>query len=159
MKRRSPPIILVLGLLLSACGGSEPEPAAGSRGVQVAPGYDLDALLASADLKRGETLYLQCRACHSLGEGEPHKVGPNLYGIFGRPAATQPGFAYSEALSDAGITWTPETMDRWLQRPSELVPGTKMVFIGIQDPADRAALIAWLMQATGSDWTGSGSRQ
>ncbi|RMF95963.1 MAG: cytochrome c family protein [Gammaproteobacteria bacterium] len=143
-------LLLSCSLLLAACGGRNEAPQGGTGPAAGAAGYDLEALLASADPKRGETLFLQCRACHSVGEGEPHKVGPNLHGVFGRRAGTQPGFAYSEALKESGVTWTPETLDRWLERPSEFIPGNKMVFIGIRDPADRAALIAWLRDATGA---------
>jgi cytochrome c len=109
---------------------------------------DLEALLATADLKRGQTLFLQCRACHSLKAGEPNKVGPNLYGMFGRKAGLAPGFAYSPALTDADVIWTPEALDAWLLRPSEFLPGNRMVFIGVKKAADRANLIAYLQKAT-----------
>jgi len=108
----------------------------------------LEELLATADIKRGQTLFLQCRACHSLEAGEPHKVGPNLHGMFGRKAGLAEGFAYSPALSDTEIVWTPEALDAWLLRPSEFLPGNRMVFIGVKKPADRANLIAYLQQAT-----------
>ncbi len=115
-----------------------------------AAAYKIDELIAGADLKRGKTLFLQCRACHSLGEGEAHKVGPNLYGVFGRNAGLAPGFAYSEAVSSADISWSPETLDEWLARPSDFLPGNRMVFIGVKDPQDRANLIAYLQQETGA---------
>ena len=141
------------GLLL-ACGGESPpagaDSTAGGAPAADEPGYDLSELLANADLKRGQTLFLQCRACHSLGEGEPHKVGPNLYGMFGQAAGIAPVFAFSEALKNSGLVWSTENMDPWLERPSTLIPGNKMVFIGIKDPADRASLIAYLEQATAS---------
>jgi cytochrome c len=94
-------------------------------------------------------LFLQCRACHSLGEGEPHKVGPNLYGMFGQTAGQAPGFAYSEVMIESGVVWSPETLDAWLARPSEFMPGNRMVFVGIRKPLDRANLIAYLQQQTG----------
>jgi cytochrome c len=137
------PAILTLALACaSACGGKPPAAAAE---VPAAPPADLATMLASADPKKGKILFLQCRACHSLAEeNEPGKIGPTLYGVIGRPAGTVPGFAYSDALAKSGITWTPEKLSRWIERPSDFVPGNKMLFIGIPDPQDRANLIAYL---------------
>jgi cytochrome c len=106
---------------------------------------DLDARLAAANLKRGQLLYMVCKACHDVEAGLPHKVGPNLYGMFGREAGTAEGFKYTDALVKSGIVWTPETMDAWLKQPGALVPGNGMAFAGIANDADRASLIAWLM--------------
>lgn len=126
-----------------AAAPGEAEPAA------VPEGPSLDELLANADVKRGQNLFLQCRACHSLGEGEPHKVGPNLYGMFGRKAGDAPGFAFSDVLVESEVVWSPETLNDWLARPSEFMPGNRMVFVGIKKPKDRASLIAYLQQETG----------
>jgi cytochrome c len=106
---------------------------------------DLDARLAAANLKRGQLLYMVCKACHDVEAGLPHKVGPNLHGMFGRKAGTAEGFRYTDALLKSGIVWTPETMDTWLKQPGALVPGNGMAFAGIANDADRASLIAWLM--------------
>lgn len=141
---------------LSACGtdesaappaGDTPPPAPAA---EATAEPDLDARLAAADPRRGRTLFLQCRACHSLGEGEPHKVGPNLHGMFGRQAGTAPGFSYSDAVANSGIVWDPETLDKWLARPSDFLPGNRMVFVGIKDPQDRANLIVFLQRETGA---------
>ncbi len=92
---------------------------------------------------RGRLLFLQCRACHGVAAGEPHKVGPNLHGIMGAPAASRPGFAtYSAALKASGLVWTEGELDRFLAAPGRAVPGTSMAFAGMERPADRAALIA-----------------
>ena len=131
---------------VAPAGGDAPAAPAESDGA----GYDIEALVASADVKRGQTLFLQCRACHSLADGEPHKVGPNLHGMFGRKAGLAPGFAYSEAVSGSGIEWSAGTLDEWLARPSDFLPGNRMVFIGVKDPQDRANLIAYLKQETGA---------
>ncbi len=156
-------ILTALIALLAVAGcesGEKPAAPATSADTAAAPaadptadaaaGYKIDELVAGADLKRGKTLFLQCRACHSLGEGEAHKVGPNLYGVFGRNAGLAPGFAYSEAVTAADISWSPETLDQWLARPSDFLPGNRMVFIGVKDPQDRANLIAYLQQETGA---------
>jgi len=162
IKRFTGMAALAVALLVAGCGESGGPPAkpaaqapAADAPAAAAPGpaaadYDIDALVASADVKRGQTLFLQCRACHSLGEGEPHKVGPNLYGMFGRKAGLAPGFAYSEAVSGADLQWSAESLDQWLARPSDFLPGNRMVFIGVKDPQDRANLIAYLKQETGA---------
>ena len=149
---------LVALLAISGCESGQPPAApaesaataAAPAAEDAAPGYQIDELVAGADLKRGKTLFLQCRACHSLGDGEAHKVGPNLYGVFGRNAGLAPGFAYSEAVTSADISWSPETLDQWLARPSDFLPGNRMVFIGVKKPQDRANLIAYLQQETGA---------
>jgi cytochrome c len=96
------------------------------------------------EFKRGRLLYIQCRACHELKPATGHKVGPNLAGFIGRKAATVPGFAFSSALKTSGLTWDRATLDRWLEKPSAVVPGNTMAFAGIANPKDRAALIAYL---------------
>ena len=152
--------LAVLAFLgLAACDSGAPPAAPGDAAPAAAPGSsrseaagdDIDALVAGADVKRGKTLFLQCRACHSLAEGEPHKVGPNLHGVFGRKAGLAPGFAYSEALTNAEIVWTPRSLNEWLARPSDYLPGNQMVFIGVKEAQDRANLIAYLQQETGAE--------
>lgn len=141
----------VVIMFLTACGQEGAAPQAEQPATEAAApeGPSLEERLAAADIKRGQTLFLQCRACHSLGEGEPHKVGPNLYGMFGQTAGQAPGFAYSDVVIESGVVWTPETLDAWLARPSEFMPGNRMVFVGIRKPLDRANLIAYLQQQTG----------
>lgn len=111
---------------------------------------DLDARLAAADLKRGQLLYMVCKACHDVEAGVPHKAGPNLHGVFGRTAGVSDGFKFTDALVKSGIVWTPETMDAWIAQPGALVPGNGMAFAGIANPADRASLIAWLLANSGA---------
>jgi cytochrome c len=110
----------------------------------------LDARLAAANPKRGQLLYMVCKACHDVEAGLPHKVGPNLHGMFGRKAGTAEGFRYTDALAKSGIVWTPETMDAWLKQPGALVPGNGMAFAGIANDDDRASLVAWLMANSGA---------
>lgn len=107
-----------------------------------------DDAAAEAQMKRGKLLYMQCQACHQLKSGAPAVLGPNLAGLIGRKAASQPGFAYSPALKQANLTWDAATLDKWLQRPGALVPGNTMAFAGIARAEDRAALIAWLTVQT-----------
>ncbi len=107
---------------------------------------------AGANLRRGQLLFIQCKACHEVAEGAPHKVGPNLHGIFGRRAGTAPGFeGYSEAVKSLDIVWTPAVMESWLARPGDVAPGLKMAFAGVPSEADRIMLVAYLLKATADD--------
>lgn len=104
---------------------------------------------AAADLQRGERVFLQCRACHSLAENEAHRPsGPNLWDMFGSEAAQREGFVYSDALKNSGVVWTPASLEEWLVRPSTFVPGNRMAFAGIRREEDRTHLIAYLLRAT-----------
>lgn len=107
---------------------------------------------ADEDVARGERLYQErCGGCHSLDE---HGPGPRHRGLFGRRAASQPGFAYSQALARAGIVWSAATLDRWIANPDAVAPGNSMVVRLADDPEDRAAIIAYLAAATiGEDLT------
>jgi cytochrome c len=121
---------------------------------QALPLAALVSLLAAAaagaqDLKRGQMLYLvQCRACHDLEAGVPHKVGPNLNGVIGRVAGTVPGFKFSDATLKSGISWSAESMDAWLRQPGALIPGNAMAFAGIANDQDRASVVAYLVAAS-----------
>ncbi|MCB9673340.1 MAG: c-type cytochrome [Alphaproteobacteria bacterium] len=102
----------------------------------------------AADLARGEEVYARCAACHSLTE---NRTGPRHCGLFGRAAASQPGFQYSKAMQRSGLVWDAATLDRFLRAPLDVVPGTKMTYAGISDPSDRAALVAYLEVASRSE--------
>lgn len=101
-----------------------------------------------AQLKRGAVLSMRCSTCHEFAAGKPDKVGPNLHGTLGKPAGGVTGFAYSPALKTSKTVWTDATLDAWLERPTAVIPGTRMAFVGLPRPEDRAALIAWLKVAT-----------
>jgi cytochrome c len=101
--------------------------------------------LAPGDATRGETIYHKCQGCHSI---DRNRVGPRHQGLFGRQAGSLPDFDYSNAMKNSGIVWNEETLDRFLADPRGVVPGTKMTYVGIKNPQDRADLIAYLEQAT-----------
>ncbi|HTZ38468.1 MAG TPA: cytochrome c family protein [Stellaceae bacterium] len=90
----------------------------------------------------------KCKICHALVAGGGNRVGPDLHGIFGRPAGTAPGFAYSPALKASGIVWDDETLAKFLRDPKDAVPGNRMSFPGIADEATLRALLQQLKQAT-----------
>lgn len=96
------------------------------------------------DAARGHVLFLQCAACHSAAKDVPNKVGPNLYGIVGAHAGSRAGYSYSPVFQKADFTWDEAHLDRFLSKPTEVMPGTKMLFGGIADPAKRADIIAYL---------------
>ena len=116
--------------------------------VRTAAEYLTDPRFAAADLARGELLSLACAACHTFRADEGTLVGPNLHGVFGRPAATVPGFAYSAALQAQQLVWTPVSLEAWLAEPAGFVVGTTMAFSGYRSAEDRRDLIAYLLRAT-----------
>ncbi|HML28162.1 MAG TPA: c-type cytochrome [Hyphomicrobium sp.] len=90
----------------------------------------------------GEELYQSCQDCHSL---DTNDVGPRHRGVFGRRAGSVPGYNYSTALRNSGITWNDVTLDKWLTDPQKLVPGAKM-FFHLDSAKDRADVIEFLKE-------------
>jgi cytochrome c len=103
---------------------------------------------SAAPSARGRLLFLKCASCHDISQTLSPKIGPNLYGVFGRRAGSLPGYSYSTAMKGQTFDWNEETLDRWLKKPSALVPGTAMAFAGIDEKSDREALIAYLRNPT-----------
>ena len=102
------------------------------------------APLAAQD---GEKLFKLCATCHTVTKDGAKKVGPNLWGVVNRPAASVEGFKYSKSMQErAGQPWTPELLEEYLAAPKTIVPGTTMSFAGIKKPEERKALVAWLGQ-------------
>ncbi|MFM6949525.1 MAG: c-type cytochrome [Novosphingobium sp.] len=127
-----------LALALAGCGGPKQEEApASDAGAGAAPA----AAVAAADAK--PAAYAQCAACHSVEPGK-HGIGPSLHGVYGTKAGDIPGYAFSDKLKASGLTWDDATLDKWLAGPMKLVPGTRMTYAGMSDPAKRAELIAYL---------------
>ncbi|MBK4215657.1 cytochrome c family protein [Paracoccus caeni] len=106
---------------------------------------DFAALMAQADVAKGESEFGKCRACHKLDGSDG--VGPHLNGVVGRAVASIGGFGYSPAMTDHvadAPDWTPEALQEFLTNPKQVVSGTKMAFAGLKDPQARANLIAYL---------------
>ena len=97
---------------------------------------------AEAAAARGLKIFAACAACHAADQ--PARTGPDLRGIFGRPAATARGFRYSRALKNAKLTWSEPELDRYLAEPQAAIPGNAMPFPGLPDEQQRRDVIAFL---------------
>lgn len=101
----------------------------------------------AGDAAKGQKVFAKCKACHEVSTGK-NKVGPTLKGLFGRPAASVAGFAYSEPMKASGITWTEETLKPYLADPKAVVPGGKMAFAGLKKEDEIEDVIEYLEEAT-----------
>lgn len=102
--------------------------------------------LAAGDPAKGKVVFARCAICHDLKPGV-NRIGPSLGKVVGRKAGTAPGFAYSPAMKAKAVVWNATTLDAYSAAPMKFVPGTKMVFAGIPNAADRANLVAYLLVA------------
>jgi len=102
---------------------------------------------ADGDAARGEAHFKECAACHKLAAGA-NEVGPSLHGLFSRKAGELADFRYSPAVKRSGVTWTPESLDKYLADPQAFIPANRMPYAGMSNAADRADLIAYLQKAT-----------
>lgn len=122
--------------------GAEPEEPMASQVAAADPEPD-PALVAA-----GEKVFKKCRACHAVGEGAKHKVGPHLNGILGRTAGSVDGFSkYSPDMKAAGadgLVWNDETLATYLKKPRAVIKRTRMAFAGLKKDADLEAVIAYL---------------
>src|SRR5882762_9771787 len=98
------------------------------------------------DAAAGEKVFVQCRACHQIGENAKNAVGPVLNGVIGRKAGSIAGYSYSDANKNSGITWDEATFRDYIKDPKAKIPGTKMVFAGIKNEQEASDLWAFLAQ-------------
>ena len=101
--------------------------------------------LAEGDAVAGKAVFNQCKACHQVGPEAKNGVGPVLNGIVGRKAGEVPGYNYSDANKNSGLTWDEATLRAYLPDPKAKVPGTKMIFPGIKREKQLDDLMAYLM--------------
>jgi cytochrome c len=98
----------------------------------------------AADPAAGQSVFrTQCSICHSVQTGR-NMTGPSLFGVVGRKTGSEAGFHYSKANQNANLTWTAELLDKYLESPRAVVPGTYMTYAGLKDATKRADLIAYL---------------
>ena len=103
------------------------------------------AMIAAADIARGQKVSKACAACHTFDKSGANGVGPNIYNIVGAKKQAKGGFTYSGTLNEqGGNVWTYAELNKYLWKPKKYAPGTKMNYVGLKKPEDRAAIIAWL---------------
>jgi cytochrome c2 len=136
---------------LAACGGQDSGEQGGDQVAQpdgaqtgAAPAdAAAEPAVAAAAADAPPPAFAQCRSCHATEPGK-NLIGPSLAGIFGTKAGDVPGYTFSTAMKDSGLTWDEATLDRFLKSPREIVPGTKMTYPGLKDDAGRADVIAYI---------------
>lgn len=144
-------LILLSTFAMAACGSGDPSNGSDVSDVSVkAPAA---AVTTMTSMERGAILYKRCRACHTLDQDGRHKVGPNLWGIFGQTAGAREDFNYSAPMAGSDIVWTDETISAYLERPNTYIPGNRMSFAGLRKEGDRLAVIEYLRANTGADAT------
>ena len=140
---------LAIALSLAACGGPKDQAASdtGSSTASTTAGSSAStpaAAPAQASAAGAKpAAFAQCAACHST-EKDQMGVGPSLAGVYGTKSGEIAGYAFSEAMKSATLTWDDATLDKYLAAPMKVVPGTKMTFAGLSDPAERKAVIEYL---------------
>lgn len=157
------PGVIAITLALAACGqapGPATEAPLAARSAQAAAPTGLHGeVIASriaalpapynlGDYARGERVFAQCRACHTIGAGEPNRVGPRLHGVIDRAAGAVTDFRYSAALKESGVVWDAATLDRWVADPRVVIATNNMIFPGLRKEEDRRDLIAYVAVAS-----------
>ena len=113
--------------------------------IGIGMGMSVGATLA-ADVDAGKKVFRKCKACHTLKDGGKSAIGPNLYGVVGRNAATVDGFKYSKAMKESGLVWDEATLTGYLTKPKEFLPGNKMPFPGLKKPEQIENVIAYIVE-------------
>jgi len=140
MRMRGEAAALLAVLLFSGTAAAQNSPAQPGP----APGGPVPGSpVLAGDPEAGRVLFQKCQTCHS-GEIGVNKVGPSLWNVVGRKSATVPDYPYSPALRNAHKVWDAATLDAYLADPRHVLNGTRMLFQGLQDPRDRANVIAYL---------------
>lgn len=99
---------------------------------------------AASNVEAGKDVFKKCAACHTVDKGGENKVGPNLWGVIGRPVGRHAGFGYSDTLKGKGGNWAWDSFANYIYRPAAYLPGNKMAFAGVQDNQDLIDLMAYM---------------
>ena len=107
-------------------------------------GHGLSSMASAQPAPQPPAAFAQCKVCHSVDRGGKSGIGPNLVGVAGTMAGARPGYSYSPAMTASRIRWDRAKLDAFLNDPRGVVPGTKMAFGGVAQPAKRKAIIDYL---------------
>src|SRR5215472_6312449 len=105
---------------------------------------DWGTVFPKADVAAGQQTVQVCGQCHDWSKGGPDKIGPNLWGVVGRPRASRASFSYSSAMNSSHDPWTYDRLFTFLKSPAGVVPGTKMTYAGLRSEQQRINLLAYL---------------
>lgn len=119
-------------------------PTANTSGEEVELPFPQADWVAAMDAEKGARVFKKCQSCHKVEEGAPNGTGPGLWGVVGNTKGTHAGFSYSAAMGAAEYDWTYEELDGFLTKPAAHLKGTKMAFVGLRKPEDRAAVIEYM---------------
>lgn len=139
-------LLAAAALSLAACSSKTPEPADNDT-ASVEPIAESEPETNDVQptaVAATPPAFAQCAMCHTATKGGANGIGPNLWGVTGKPAGQNASFVYSGAFKDAKLTWDDASLERWITNPQQMVPGSKMVFVGITDPVKRAEAIKFL---------------
>lgn len=142
----------LLAVGLAACDGGDEESAGGDEGTGGGGTAETAEVpeAAGTQFADGREVFRRCVACH-VATAPENKVGPHLVGLLGRPAGAVEDFRYSQAMREADLVWTEETLSAYLRDPRGYIPGNRMAFAGIRQQDDLDALIAYLQVVTVPD--------
>jgi cytochrome c len=98
----------------------------------------------AGDPVAGKAVFGKCSQCHQVGPTAQNATGPILNGIVGQKAGIVPGYNFSDAMKNSGLTWDEPTLAAYLKSPRKVVPGNKMSFVGLPKDDDIANVIAYL---------------
>ncbi len=118
--------------------------------------FGTSAALSAQDVAAGEKVFRKCAGCHKIGEGARNSVGPVLNDVFGRPAGSFEGYAYSKTLAaanEAGLIWEPDSVSAYIADPKAFMTEflgdsnarPKMTF-KLKNAQDRKNVIAYLQK-------------
>ncbi len=108
------------------------------------------AAAPAGDPVQGQKIFKgTCALCHLASKDNnisdaSMRIGPNLYGVVGRPAGTLKGFHYSSAMKNSGVTWTKDQIAIYAQAPQKTIPSVRMTFKGLSNPKDAQDVVAYL---------------